>query len=273
MNPANPASMILTDSEFALIQRIIFDEAGITLDESKKSMVQNRLYKRMNHYHFTKFNDYIRIVQFNREERIEMINQLTTNETYFFREAIHFDFLTDQAKTYRGNEPFRVWSAAASVGAEAYSSAMVLHSLLGSGRYHIVGTDINTEVLNKARVGLYPESWVDKIPPSLRSTSCLKGKGMYAHQFLIQPSIIEHVTFKEGNLLKEQPELGRFDIIFLRNVLIYFNDATREIVVRNAIKNLKNGGYLILSLTENIKHLSIEPLVYLENSIYQKREP
>lgn len=265
-------TITLTDSEFSLIQRIIFDEAGITLDESKKSMVQNRLFKRMNHYHFTKFNDYIRIVQFNREERIKMINQLTTNETYFFREALHFDFLASQAKQHRSSEPFRVWSAAASVGAEAYSCAMVLDSIVGGGKYQIVGTDINTDVLNKARVGLYPESWVDKIPPELRSRSCLKGKGIYSHQFLIQPSIIDHVTFKEGNLLKEQPELGIFNIIFLRNVLIYFNDATRDIVVRNALKNLKSGGFLILSLTENIKHLSIESLTYIENSIYQKRE-
>ncbi|MFZ2891213.1 CheR family methyltransferase [Sulfuricurvum sp.] len=260
----------LTDNEFALIQKIIFDEAGITLDESKKSMVQNRLFKRMAHYKFTKFNDYIRVVQFNRDERIEMINQLTTNETYFFREMLHFDFLASIASKHRSPEPFSVWSAAASVGAEAYSSAMLLDSILGSNGYQIIGTDINTEVLNKARIGLYPEVWVDKIPPELRSKSCLKGKGTYAHQFLIHPNIIEKVTFKEGNLLKEQQELGKFDIIFLRNVLIYFNDATREIVVRNTIKNLKVGGFLIISLTESIKHLPIEQLTYIENSIYRK---
>lgn len=264
-------SLILTDSEFTLIQKIIFDEAGIALDESRKSMVQNRLFKRLNHYKLTKFNDYIRIVQFNRSERIEMINQLTTNETYFFREILHFDFLSSLASKHRSFEPYRVWSAAASVGAEAYSCAILLHTILGAGNYQILGTDINTEVLNKARIGLYPHSWVDKIPQNLRNATCLKGKGPYEHQFLIRPEIIEHVTFKEGNLLKEQDALGTFDVIFLRNVLIYFNDATREIVVKNVIRNLKPGGYLIISLTESIKTLPIDDLIYIENSIYQKK--
>lgn len=264
-------TLTLTDSEFTLIQKIIFDEAGIALDESRKSMVQNRLFKRLTHYQLTKFNDYIRIVQFNRTERIEMINQLTTNETYFFREMLHFDFLADKIAKHRSHEPYRVWSAAASVGAEAYSCAILLHTSLGEGRYQVLGTDINTEVLNKARVGLYPQSWVDKIPEHLRNATCLKGKGPYEHQFLIRPEIISHVTFKEGNLLKEQDELGTFDIIFLRNVLIYFNDATRQIVVNNVIRNLKPGGYLIISLTESIKNLPIDGLIYLENSIYQKK--
>ncbi|MFA6143596.1 MAG: protein-glutamate O-methyltransferase CheR [Sulfurimonas sp.] len=264
------SSLTLSEQEFSLIQKIVFDEAGISLDQSKTSMVQNRLFKRMSFYNFTKFNDYIRVVQFNRDERIEMINQITTNETYFFREEIHFNFLSSIVKKHRSPEVFRAWSAAASVGAEAYSIAMLLDRTLGHEAYHVVGTDINTEVLKKARLGLYPESWVDKISPEYRSKYCLKGKGQYARQFLVAPEIIRHVTFLEGNLLKVQNELGMFDIIFLRNVLIYFNDATREIVVRNVIKNLKVGGYLILSLTESIKHLSIEELVQADASIYQK---
>jgi chemotaxis protein methyltransferase CheR len=263
------SSMILSESEYTLIQKIIFEEAGITLDESKTSLVQNRLFKRMSFYNFTKFNDYIRIVQFNRDERIEMINQITTNETYFFREMLHFDFLLSLAKQYNSSQPFRVWSAAASVGAEAYSIAMALQSVLGQN-YHVLGTDINTQVVQKARLGLYPESWVEKVPMEYRSKYCLKGKATYAGQFLISPSIIEHVTFQEGNLLKDQKELGMFDIIFLRNVLIYFNETTREIVVRNVLKNLKPGGYLIISLTESIKNLPISELTQTDASIYQK---
>lgn len=263
-------SIELTNEEFALICDIIFKEAGIALDDSKKSLVQNRLLKRLRHYNFEKFTDYIRVVQFNRQEKMEMVNGLTTNETYFFREMLHFDFLTSLAKGHTTKEPFRFWSAAASVGAEAYSAAMILEQILGSDRYTITGTDINTEVLNKARVGLYPQSWMDKIPPELRPSSCLRGKGQYEGQFLVLPSIIEKVTFREGNLLAHQPELGLFDVIFLRNVLIYFNEATRKIVVDHAIKNLKVGGYLVISLTESIKNLSIENLEYCENSIYKK---
>jgi chemotaxis protein methyltransferase CheR len=267
-----PSTVVLSESEYALIQKIIFDEAGITLDESKTSLVQNRLFKRMSFYNFTKFNDYIRIVQFNRDERIEMINQITTNETYFFREMAHFDFLSSLSKQHRSPQPFRVWSAAASVGAEAYSIAMLLDHTLGNQNYAILGTDINTQVVQKARLGLYPDSWVDKIPAQYRTKYCLKGKGPYERQFLITPRIIEHVTFQEGNLLREQKELGMFDVIFLRNVLIYFNEATREIVVRNVLKNLKPGGYLIISLTESIKNLPISELTQLDASIYQKEE-
>ncbi|MDD5051280.1 MAG: protein-glutamate O-methyltransferase CheR [Sulfuricurvum sp.] len=264
------SSITLSAQEFTLIQKIVFDEAGITLDESKLSMVQNRLFKRMNHYNFAKFNDYIRVVQFNRDERIEMINQITTNETYFFRESAHFNFLESVALQHKSYELFSVWSAAASVGAEAYSIAMLLDEILGEKNYAILGTDINTDVLQKARLGLYPESWVDKIPLNYRTKYCLKGKGPYSRQFLVSPNIINHVTFKEANLLKEQTGIGQFDIIFLRNVLIYFNDATREIVVNNVIKNLKVGGYLIISLTETIKHLPIRDLTHIEASIYRK---
>jgi len=260
----------ITDGEFKLFQKLIFDTVGISLDDSKKKMVQSRLFKRLLHYKVLKYSDYLRLVQVNQVEKMEMINQITTNETYFFREMRHFEFLGDYAQKHR-DAKIRVWSAAASVGAEAYTVAMLLDSIVGRTRWEIIGTDINTEVIQKARVGLYPEAWIKKIPEKFRGMYCLKGKGQHEGQFLIDRGLVSNMRFQEGNLLVSQPDLGKFDVIFLRNVLIYFNDETKRKVVLNAISNLKVGGYFIISLTENLQNLDISSLKQVQSSIYQKQ--
>ena len=132
----------LLDAEFFLVQKLIYQQVGIQLDDSKRSLVKNRLTKRLLHYGVQKFSDYLRIVQLNSDEAAEMINQITTNETYFFREQTHFEFLHKVAEASTMQKDFRVWSAAASFGAEAYSIAMVLETLMPS--YEVVATDINT---------------------------------------------------------------------------------------------------------------------------------
>ncbi|MBU1658035.1 protein-glutamate O-methyltransferase CheR [bacterium] len=262
--------IILQDSEFMLIQKLIFKNIGITLDESKKSLVKNRLTKRLNFYGLHKFSDYIRIVQFNRDEASEMVNQITTNETYFFREQAHFDFLERISKELKEEGKIRVWSAAASLGAEAYSIAMVLDNILGASRYEVLATDINTEVLQIAKKGFYPLPWVDKIPTLYKQNYCLKGKNQYEKQFLIHPELQKNVYFSQANLLEPQSTIGKFDIIFLRNVLIYFNDEIKALVVENSIKNLKENGYLIISLTENLRSIHNPMLKQVDTSIYQK---
>ena len=198
------------------------------------------------------------------------VNALTTNETYFFREQPHFDFLHKTVKQMKDNQQIRVWSAAASLGAEAYSIAMVLDHLVGSSSYEVVGTDINTEVLKIAKAGFYPLPWADKISNLYKQTYCLKGKNQYDKQFLIDPKLQENVSFSHANLLDVQSKLGIFDIIFLRNVLIYFNDDVKALVVENVIKNLHVGGYLIISLTENLRSISNKMLKQVDTSVYQK---
>jgi chemotaxis protein methyltransferase CheR len=260
----------LTDAEFALIQKLVFKLIGITLDGSKKSLVKNRLSKRLAFYSFTKYSDYIRLVQFNKDEAAEMVNQITTNETYFFREQLHFDFLRRNFESAHVTKKFRIWSAAASLGAEAYSIAMIADNILGAARYDIVGTDINTEVLKVAQSGCYPLPWVDKIPESLKQLYCLKGKNEHDKKFLIDPRLQQKLKFSQANLLERQGHLGKFDIIFLRNVLIYFNDEIKALVVENILENLEVGGYLIISLTENLRNVANPKLKQVESSIYQK---
>jgi len=264
-------AILLAENEFATVQKLIFKEVGIDLPSSKKLLVQSRLLKRVLYYKLNNYVDYIRLVQINTQERIEMINLITTNETYFFRELDHFEYLQ---KKIIPNHPFktkfRFWSAAASVGAEAYSTAMLLDKTMARSDWEIIGTDINTDVIKKARIGLYPEKWADKIPTNLKKDYCLRGKGRHQGQFLIDRSLVENIDFQIGNLMKYNSEVGKFDVIFLRNVLIYFDNETKQLVVDNALQNLKVGGYFFISLTENLNMLNIPTLKSVATSIYKK---
>lgn len=266
-------SPTLLDNEFYLFQKIIFNEAGISLSDKKKLLVQSRLLKKMLEYKFTSYADYLRLVQINPLERTEMINLITTNETYFFREIEHFEFLQKVIiPNHTFNHKFRVWSAAASVGAEAYSTAMLLDSMMAKSHWEIYGTDINSEVIKKARIGLYPESWISKIPPSLHSNYCLKGKGLHAGKFLIDRSLVSNLKFETGNLLEPSKEIGMFSLVFLRNVLIYFDDATKQKVVDNVIDHLLPGGYFFISHTENLNMINTSRLIQVETAIYKKKD-
>lgn len=264
-------AIVLQDNEFTTVQKLIFQEVGIDLQSSKKLLVQSRLLKRLLFYKFDSYLEYIRLVQINATERIEMINLITTNETYFFRELDHFEFLQ---KVVIPNHPFkkkfRFWSAAASVGAEAYSVAMLLDKTMAKSDWEVVGSDINTEVIHKARIGLYPEKWADKIPIELKKEYCLKGRGRHEGQFLMSRSLVENMEFKVGNLMKYNAEVGKFDVIFLRNVLIYFDDETKQTVVEYVLKNLHVGGYFVISQTENLNMLKIPSLQSVATSIYKK---
>ena len=199
-----------------------------------------------------------------------MINLITTNETYFFREHQHFDFLTSLVKKLDKSMEFRVWSAASSIGAEAYSIAMVLDDNLGENQWQIIGSDINTDVIKKAKQGLYNESLVDNIPLDYKTKYCLKGKEKYEGKFIIDQKLKKNVTFYINNLSIQNNNFGLFDIIFLRNVLIYFSLSTRQKVLDNILKHLKPNGYLIISLTENLDGLDTRNLIKNRNSIYQK---
>jgi len=265
------SGIILSDNEFVTFQKLIFNEVGISLESSKKLLVQTRLLKRLLFYKFNSYLEYLRLVQINAQERTEMLNLITTNETYFFREIEQYEYFQKSIiPSHPYKQKLRFWSAASSVGAEAYSAAMLLDSMMARSDWEVVGTDINTEVVQKARVGLYPESWADKIPQALKKKYCLKGKGKHQGKFLIDRGLTENMTFDVGNLLKFNSEVGKFDIIFLRNVLIYFDDDTKQTVVDNVLKNLKMGGYFFISLTENLNMLHIPSLKQVDTSIYQK---
>jgi chemotaxis protein methyltransferase CheR len=201
------------------------------------------------------------------KKKFHFLNELTTNETYFFREMKHFDFLGELANK---SDSLRIWSAAASMGAEAYSIAMLLDDKIAHKNWEVVGTDINTQTLDIARMGLYQFSWIKKIPTNFQQKYCLKGSNNYKDKMLIDRELIKNVHFYENNLLKENKTLGEFDVIFLRNVLLYFTEETKLKVIENVMKNLKPGGYLIISMTEHFEDSKIANIKYLKNAIYQK---
>lgn len=264
----NKVDIELTDKEFELFQKIVFKEIGISLGNSKKYLVKNRLYKQLLAFELNSYSDYYRLVQINKAEKTNMLNLITTNETYFYREITHFDFLAKEILPKK--KKLRVWSAACSVGAEAYSIAMMFENTKVS--YEIVGSDINTEVVKKANIGLYPLKWMDKIPDDLKQKYCLKGKGQHTGWFLVDRVLLDNMKFQTRNLMENQSDLGLFDVVFLRNVLIYFNNETKEQIIKNVLSNVKVGGYLIISLTEHIHNPEKYNIKKVHSSIFQKEK-
>jgi chemotaxis protein methyltransferase CheR len=168
----------ITDQEFGLFQRLIYKLAGISLSDAKKVLLVGRLQKRLRHYQLDSFSQYYRMLATGEhpEELQTMVDLLTTNETYFFREPKHFDFLREEILANRRSpSTFRVWSAASSTGEEAYTLAMLLAENLKDAPWEIVGSDISTQVLEKARRGHYPIERNEGIPPALLGKYCLKG--------------------------------------------------------------------------------------------------
>lgn len=262
----------ISDREFELIQAWVRSKSGIYLSPVKKALICSRLGKRLRHHGFRTFLEYhTHLVGPNcgDEARIA-IDLVTTNETYFFREPKHFDVLVQNVLPLASRDGvFRVWSAAASSGEEAYSIAMTLEHKRGGAPWEIVGTDISTRVLETARTGLYPLSRAEKIPLDYLKSYCLKGTGAQQGNFMIDRSLREHVSFRHANLCEELPDLGRFDVIFLRNMLIYFDVPTKKKIVESVVNHLKPGGWLFIGHSETLH--GITDCVALEQAtIYRK---
>ncbi len=262
----------ISDREFSQFQRFIYDAAGISLSPSKKALVCGRLSRRLSHHLLGSYGDYFSLLSSGRapDENALVVDLLTTNETYFFREPKHFELLRSLALAARErSQSFRVWSAACSSGEEAYSIAMVLADCLEQRLWEVLGTDISTRVLRRARYGHYRMERIDHLPPDYQRRYCLKGSGLYAGTLLIERSLRQRVQFAHANLNGALPPMGSFDVIFLRNVLIYFNTETKRQVVARALALLKPGGHLLVSHSETLSDIgaAVTPLA---PSIYQK---
>ena len=263
----------ITDQEFSLFQRLIHQIAGISLADSKKVLLVGRLQKRLRHHNLDTFTQYYRMLASGQhpDELQTMVDLLTTNETYFFREPKHFDFLAeDVLRKRRSPGTFRILSAASSTGEEAYSMAMVLAEHLRNAPWEVVGTDISTQVLDKARRGHYPLERNEGIPPAYLNKYCLKGVRSQAGTFLISSELRKRVSFHHLNLtLPVQIDLGTFEVIFLRNVMIYFDTDTKRKVIDNLLPLLAPAGYLIIGHSETLNGIS-DGLIPLRPTIYQK---
>ncbi len=235
-------------------------------------MVASRLAKRLLHYNLQTYEQYYQLLNSGcqPDEFQLMVNILTTNETYFFREPKHFEFLQEKIiKPWRGDN-FRLWSAASSTGEESYSLGMTLAEGMGMKKWEIFGSDVNTEVLETARGGVYLMDRLDNMDKRYLDKYCLKGVRSQEGYFRVDEKIRNRIDFAQLNLKSPLPkDLGLFDVIFLRNVLIYFDTETKQDIVQRVITALKPGGYFFISHSETLHNVKTE-LSMVIPSIYQK---
>lgn len=263
---------LINDQELADISDLLHQLTGISLAPRKKHLVAGRLNKRLRHYGFGNYKQYYNLVtgQENPGELQVMVDLLTTNETYFFREPAHFEFVQDTVlPELRGQSLVRAWSAASSSGEEAYSLAMVMSENLDTMPWEILGSDINTDVLDIARDGIYPLERKRGLPQEMLRKHCLKGVRSQQGTFSIDRKLRTKVEFRQINLNKSLPNHGSFDMIFLRNVLIYFDMETKRQIVARVLRTLKTGGYFFISHAESLHDISTE-VQMVKPSIFRK---
>ena len=274
------APQMITDGEFRQLRDLIHLHTGIALSEHKRALVCARLARRLRHYQFTRYAQYYELLcqgDPDGVELMEMINAITTNKTDFFREAHHFQFLTErvfpehrQKKTRR----LRLWSAAAATGEEAYSLAMTVREAFANAPdwdIKILATDIDTRVLAHAAEGVYTAEQATHIEPALLRRYFLKGNGEFENRVRVKPALKTLLRFRQLNLLDEPwPMRAPFDIIFCRNVLIYFDKATQRRLLERLSALLSPDGFLMLGHAE-----AVHGFDYLYrpvgHSIYQSR--
>jgi chemotaxis protein methyltransferase CheR len=262
----------LTQRDFQQIQQFIYNYCGINLTDSKQSLVASRLHRRVQHYKLSSYGAYFDLATRadNGPELTLFVNSLTTNETYFFREIDHFDFLTELLKNNRAKPAWRFWSGASSSGEEIYSRAMGASDILSDqGDWLGHGSDLSTKVIEMARAGHYPLERNEGISLARLKKYCLKGVGPQAGTFMIDPKLRAHTQFSQRNLMQPDPRKTQYDIIFLRNVMIYFNQQSKQQVINNVLQQLRSGGYLFISHTESLMGIQ-HGLQSINSSIYRK---
>ncbi|MFI6070845.1 CheR family methyltransferase [Actinoplanes sp. NPDC051343] len=273
MTTPDLAPRTISRADFEYITGVLHDHTGIRLAPGKEALVSSRLDKRIRALGLGGYPDYVRLLgeRGNEVELHQMINLLTTNETFFFREAQHFDYLRREVLP-KSQKMFRLWSAASSTGEEAYTAAMVLADSLPSGSWEIVGTDISTRVVERARAGLYPIAAAERIPKPLLRQFCLRGREEYQGLMTVTRELRSRVQFHCLNLIGDFRQLGRFDVIMLRNVMIYFDLDTKRDLVPRMVERLVPGGHLIIGSSESLNAIPSR-LRMIEPSIYRLDEP
>ncbi|QLM89273.1 protein-glutamate O-methyltransferase CheR [Escherichia fergusonii] len=250
--------LALSDSQFRRICQLIYQRAGIVLADHKRDMVYNRLVRRLRVLGIADFGHYLSLLEAdqNSPEWQAFINSLTTNLTAFFREGHHFPVLAEHARRRQGE--YRVWSAAASTGEEPYSIAITLADTLGlvPGRWRVFASDIDTDVLEKARNGIYRLEELKTLSPLQRQRYFLRGTGPHQGLVRVRQELVNFVDFSSLNLLDRQYAVpGPFDAIFCRNVMIYFDKTTQQEILRRFVPLLKPDGLLFAGHSENFSHL------------------
>jgi chemotaxis protein methyltransferase CheR len=268
----------LADAEFDFIRHVIAENAGIVLGPNKRQLVQGRLARRLRELHLDSYEAYCdHIRESGPEELVGLINALTTNVTSFFRENHHFEALStymlpEAFKRNQQSRRLRIWSAGCSSGEEAYCLAMVARETLPPGQkwdLKILATDIDSEVVATAQRGVYPLDRLATLSQERLQKHFRKGSGENAGQAKANPELAQLVSFRTLNLMHSWPMSGPFDLIFCRNVMIYFDQPTREKLVGRFADLLVPDGYLCLGHSESI-HGTGGPFRLVGKTIYRK---
>jgi chemotaxis protein methyltransferase CheR len=273
----------LTREDYNLIRRLVYAHSGINLGENKSQLVRVRLGKRLRAGGFRSFREYYRYVENDSSGRelCALLDAITTNTTHLFREPRHFQLLRDiltrwvNDRAWRAqHKTLRIWSAAGSSGEEPYSIGMVAHDVLNRHapaiELKILATDLSAEVLSRAKLGVYDAHRVGTVPPDLRARyfQPVRIDGESALQII--PELRRQITFARFNLMTpEFPFRNRFNIIFCRNVMIYFDRATQETLVNKLARQLHGGGYLMIGHSESLNGIR-HPLEYVEPTVYRR---
>lgn len=269
----------LSEKEFQLFKQLIYRETGINMSDKKKKLIVARLSKRLRALNLSSFTQYYEHLIEHRDadnEIVNLINRVTTNKTDFFREKHHFDFLLhelfpkiiSQSRT-GGERKLRIWSAGCSSGEEPYTIAMTAIEAFKTERgwdIKILATDLDTEILQKAINGAYPTQIVGPVPKEYLSKYFIRKGDMYE----LNKEVKSLIAFRRLNLMDESfPMKNPFDIIFCRNVIIYFDSQTKNALLTKYHKYLRNGGYMFIGHSESLMHMK-DCFRYLKHTIYQK---
>jgi len=239
-------------ADFRRIKDLIYRKAGISLHDGKHAMVYSRVSRRLRETGYGSFSAYLDwLEKHDGPEWQEFINALTTNLTAFFREEHHFGILGDLLRNDR-SRPWRIWCSAASTGEEPYSIAMTaLESLGAGGQFETVNSDIDTRVLETASRGIYKLDGVKGLSQERIQRHFMRGKGANAGMMRVKPELQRHMSFQTVNLIHDLPFREPFDLVFCRNVMIYFDAATQRQVLERIHRVMKPGGMLFVGHAEN----------------------
>lgn len=236
-------------AQFKKLSQIVYRESGIVLNDKKYNLLVARISKRMRLKKIPSVTAYIDLIHHNKNEYDAFIDATTTNHTFFYRENKHVEFMV---KTLANKNPLKIWSAASSSGEEPYSIAVQL--LERKFSFSIFASDVSGSMLEKCRRAIYPVERTKNIPRPILHAYFQKGKNRWVDHIRVKPEVMKHVGFGKYNLLTDTPK-DTYDVIFCRNVMIYFDTPTRQQVVTSLARALKKGGYFFIGMSENLHGL------------------
>ena len=267
---------VFTDGDFEFIRRLVAEKTGIVLNDAKRNLVYSRLSRRLRQLGLEQFADYCELLKSGDDgELVNFINAITTNLTSFFRENHHFEYLRDtllpELMRSKPERRLRCWSAGCSTGEEPYSIAMVLRETLPASGWdaRILATDLDSEVVARARRGVYTQERVNGISPERLRRWFLRGKGDNEGMVQVRAALRELITFRQLNLMHAWPIGGPLDFIFCRNVVIYFDKPTQKVLFDRYAELLPVGGHLFIGHSESLFKVT-DRFKLIGKTIYRK---